>query len=472
MKLGNAGGAKGGQGDGDVKEGRTEAKPDSVPATTTRAGEPQARWAWVEPSVWTTRMLGTLETGVKGGRWYSLFDKVHSEANLRAAYRKVAANKGAPGVDHVTTMRFGERLDEELRGLQEDLRTGRYRPSAIRRVLIPKPGRPGEFRPLGIPTVRDRVAQTALRNVLEPIFEVGFAEHSYGFRPQRSAKDALRRVEKLIGEGYAFVVDADIKGYFDAIPHDKLLDRVRARVTDGAVLALLDAYLTQKVLEGLKEWIPAGGTPQGAVISPLLANAYLDPLDHRIARRYEMVRYADDFVILCRTGAEAQEALAEVQEWMANAGLTLHPDKTRLVNLDAGEVFDFLGYTLGRKTRRPSKRSLSRFRETVRQRTPRKAGKSLAVIIKSLNRTLEGWFQYFKHAKRTLMGDLDSWIRKRLRGILWRQGHNKGLVPKTANWRWPTKHFDQFELFSLARARAEAVRVRAAGRPSTGEPCA
>jgi RNA-directed DNA polymerase len=417
-------------------------------------------------------MLGTLETGVKGGRWYSLFDKVYTAANLRAAYRKVAANKGAPGVDHVTTERFGQRLDSEIATLHEDLRAGRYRPSAIRRVEIPKPGRPGEVRPLGIPTVRDRVVQTALRNVLEPIFEAGFAEHSYGFRPGRSAKDALRRVEALIGEGLVHVVDADIKGYFDAIPHAKLLDRVREKVTDGAVLALLDAYLTQKIMTDAKEWTPTGGTPQGAVISPLLANAYLDPLDHRIARRFEMVRYADDFVILCRTREDALDALAEVKEWMAEAGLLLHPDKTRLVDLSARETFDFLGYTLGRGVRRPSKRSLGRLRDAVRAHTPRTGGKSLAAVIAPLNRTLRGWFQYFQHAKRRILNELDGWIRKRLRGILWRHGKHRGLVPKTANYRWSNAFFDREGLFSLARARTEAVRVRYAGRPPTGEPCA
>lgn len=401
-----------------------------------------------------------------------MFDKVRNEANLRAAFRKVAANKGAPGVDHVTTTRFGQRLDEELAVLREDLRAGRYRPAAIRRVQIPKPGRPGEFRPLGIPTVRDRVVQTALRNVLEPIFEAGFAEHSYGFRPGRSTKDALRRVERLIGGGAAFVVDADIKGYFDAIPHAKLLDRVREKVTDGAVIALLEAFLTQKVMEGLEAWTPREGTPQGAVISPLLANVYLDPLDHRIARRFEMVRYADDFVILCSTRQEAEDALAEVRAWMAEAGLTLHPEKTRLVDLSAGETFDFLGYTLGRGTRRPSDKAQSRLRDAVRAKTPPTIGRSLDAVIAPLNRMLRGWFQYFQHTKRWILEKLDSWIRRRLRGILWRQDKNRGLVPRTANKRWPTKFFEQHGLFSLAKARDEIVRVRSAGRPPTGEPCA
>ena len=218
-------------------------------------------------------------------------------------------------------------------------------------------------------------------------------------------------------------------------------------------------------------WTPTGGTPQGAVISPLLANACLDPLDHRIARRFKMVRYADDFVILCRTEGEAREALAEVREWMAEAGLTLHPDKTRLVNLEARETFDFLGYTLGRDTRRPSKRSLSRFRDAVRALTPRKVGKSLDAVVKPLNRLLRGWFRYFQHAKRWLLKELDGWIRKRLRGILWMQTHHKGLVPKTANWRWPTAYFDKFALFSLVRVHAETPRVRRTGTTDRRAVC-
>jgi RNA-directed DNA polymerase len=455
-----------------VKDRRTEARPDAVSAAASHAGETQARWTWVEPSVWTTRMLVTLEAGVKGGRWYSLFDKVYNEANLRAAAHKVIANAGKPGVDHVTTTRFGQRLDEELAKLREDLRTGRYRPAAIRRVQIPKPGRPGELRPLGIPTVRDRVVQTALRNVLEPIFEMGFAVHSYGFRPKHSTKDALRRVESLLRDGAAFVVDADIKGYFDAIPHARLLERVREKVTDGAVLALLDAFLTQRIMEGLEEWTPGGGTPQGAVISPLLANVYLDPLDHRIARRFEMVRYADDFVILCSTREDAEVALADVREWMAEAGLTLHPAKTRLVDLAAGETFDFLGYTLGRGVRRPSDKALSRLRDAVRAKTPPKAGRTLAAVIVPLNRMLRGWFQYFQHGPARLLSGLDAWIRKRLRGILWRQAKGRGLAPKTANRRWRNALFDELGLYSLARARADILRARSAGRPPTGEPCA
>lgn len=399
-------------------------------------------------------------------------DKVHRLANLEAAHRKVAANKGAPGVDHVTTKRFKQRAATELPALKEALRSGSYRPQSIRRVQIPKPGRPGEFRPLGIPTVRDRVVQTALRNVMEPIFEAGFAEHSYGFRPGRSTKDALRRVSQLIEEGFAFVVDADIKGYFDAIPHDKLMDRVREKVADGAVLALVESFLTQRVMDGLSEWTPGGGTPQGAVISPLLANAYLDPLDHRMAVEFEMVRYADDFVILCRTAQDAARALDLVREWTAEAGLTLHPEKTRIVDLSTGGSFDFLGFTLGRDKPRVSRRSLSRFRDRVRELTPRVSGKSLDAVLKPLNRVLSGWFAYFKHAEAPQFRGLERWVRQRIRAILWHHARKKGRPSARANILWPNNYLAKAGLFSFAAARIRVLQARSSGRPPTGEPCA
>ena len=274
----------------DAKEDQLEAVSDR----TIRAREILTRWGWVEPTVWTERMLTALIEGVKGGVWYSLIDKVHPERNLRAAYFRVAENKGAAGVDHVTVTMFERRLDENMEALSVALRTGTYRPQAIRRHYIPKPGSQ-ERRPLGIPTVRDRVVQTALRQVLEPIFERDFATHSYGFRPGKGCKDALRRVDELLKAGYTHVVDADLKSYFDTIPHDRLLALMAKKVSDGKVLSLIDAFLHQGVLDGLEEWTPEQGTPQGAVISPLLSNIYLDPLDHLMAGSgFEMVRYADD----------------------------------------------------------------------------------------------------------------------------------------------------------------------------------
>jgi RNA-directed DNA polymerase len=242
-------------------------------------------------------MLTALETnGVRGGKWHSLIDKVYALPNLMAAWAEVRANKGAAGVDRQTIEHYERELEANLVRLSEQLRDGSYVPQAVRRVWIPRPGSQ-QGRPLGIPTVRDRVVQTALRNVLEPICEVGFAAHSYGFRPGRGCQDAWRRVEQLLDAGYTFVVDADLKSHFDTIPHAKMRAQMVEKIADGRVLALLDAFLSQEVMSTLGATTPEAGTPQGAVISPLLSNIYLDPLDHLMAAQgWEMVRYADDFV--------------------------------------------------------------------------------------------------------------------------------------------------------------------------------
>ena len=399
-------------------------------------------------------MLTALEQGVKGGTWYSLIDKVHPEATLRAAFHDVAANRGAPGCDHVTIEQFADDLDGELRRLSDGLRTGTYRPQPILRRWIPKPGST-EKRPLGIPTVRDRVVQTALRMVLEPIFEKDFAAHSYGFRPNRGCKDALRRVDELLKAGYVHVVDADLKSYFDTIPHDRLMAAVRRKVTDGRVLRLLEAFLTQRILDDAEAWTPEGGTPQGAVVSPLLSNIYLDPLDHLLAGHgYEMVRYADDFVVLCRTPEEALAALAAVQQWTAQAGLTLHPTKTRVIDART-EGFDFLGYRFEGGHRRPRTKSLQKLKDAIRATTPRTAGRSLSAIIVDVNRTLRGWFAYFKHSHATTFPPLDGWTRRRLRNILRKQLGRSGIARGGENLRWPNAYFAKQGLFSLRDAHAQ-----------------
>ena len=337
-------------------------------------------------------MLTALENGVRGGKWYSLMDKVHSLANLRGAFALVKANQGSPGVDHETIEMFEERLEHNLCRLAEALRSGTYRPQAIKRVWIPKPGTK-EKRPLGIPTVRDRVVQAALRNVLEPIFERDFACHSYGFRPGHGCKDALRRVDALLHQGYAYVVDADLKSYFDTIPHDLLMARIREKIADNPVLALVDSFLRQRVMDTLEGWIPETGTPQGAVMSPLLSNIYLDPLDHLMAGHHiQMVRYADDFVILCRTEGEALRALALVQTWTAQASLTMHPVKTRIVDATAPGGFDFLGYHFEQGIRGPRSKSLKKLKDAIRVQTRRCNGHSLCEIISTINRILVGWF--------------------------------------------------------------------------------
>jgi RNA-directed DNA polymerase len=438
-----------------VTDAAPTSQPTTVPSGATHVGAVRARWAWTAPEVWTERMLTALEQGVRGGRWYTLMDKVCAVSTLRAAFARVKANRGAAGVDHVTVAMFEARLDANLTALSALLRDGTYRPQAIRRHWIPKG--PRERRPLGIPTVRDRVVQTALRLVLEPIFDVTFADHSYGFRPRRGAKDALRRVNALLRAGYRHVVDADLQTYFDTIPHAPLRAQVASKVSDSRVLALVDAFLRQPIFEGLTQWTVEEGTPQGAVISPLLANLYLDPLDHIVATAgFEMVRYADDFVILCRTAADAQQALAIVQRWTDTAGLRLHPEKTHLVDLQQPGGFDFLGYHFEGRFRLPRKKSLRKLKDTVRQKTRRTHGHSLTVIIDDLNRTLRGWFEYFKHCRRTAFVPIDGWVRMRLRCILRHRLGKRGRGIRFAHQQWPRRFFAAHGLFSLVQAHAAA----------------
>lgn len=428
----------------------------AVPARAKQAGEIRGRWSWVDPSVWTQRMLTALEVGVKGGQWYSLIDKVYEPRNLSAAYQKVKRNQGSAGVDHVTIAQFSDHLERNLEALTKNLQDGRYRPQAIRRVWIPKPGS-SEKRPLGIPTVRDRVVQGSLRNVLEPIFERDFAEHSYGFRPGRSAKDALRRVSKLLKAGYTHVVDADLRSYYDTIPHQGLLARIAAKVSDGRVLDLVGAFLDQEVMAGMEHWTPEEGTPQGAVISPLLSNIYLDPLDHHMAEQgYEMVRYADDFVVLCRSREQAERALAEVGTWTAAAGLCLHPDKTRIVDATQPGGFDFLGYHFERGYRWPSPKSLKKHKDTIRAHTKRANGHSLQEIIRRVNTVRRGWFEYFKHSHWPTFEFLDGWVRMRLRSILRHRQGKRGRGRGLDHHRWPNAFFAEHGLFSYVTAYAQA----------------
>jgi RNA-directed DNA polymerase len=400
-------------------------------------------------------MLAALEQGVKGGKWYSLIDKLQSETTLRAAFAQVEANRGAAGVDHVSVEHYAKEVDANLRRLSEELRTGSYLPQQIRRHYIPKPGS-GEMRPLGIPTVRDRVVQTALRMVMEPIFERDCAAHSYGFRPNRGCKDALRRVQELLNTGYVHIVDADLKSYFDTIPKDRLTALIDRKVSDGRIMTLIASFLEQGVLDGEQEWTPEQGTPQGAVVSPLLSNIYLDPLDHLMAARgFEMVRYADDFVVMCRSQEDATAALAVVQQWTVSAGLTLHPTKTRLVD-EREQGFDFLGYHFEAGKRWPRSKSRKKLRDTIRAKTKRTSGHSMTQIIADVNRTLRGWFEYFKHSYRPTFRMEDGFIRRRLRSILRKRSCRKGSAKANGadQTRWTNAYFVALGLFSLQQAHA------------------
>jgi len=406
-------------------------------------------------------MVSALVNGVKGGRWFSLIDKVMAPATLQAAWDKVQANRGAAGVDGQSIEGFERQAELYLRELADGLRDGSYRPQPVRRVEIPKGD--GRTRPLGIPAVKDRIVQTALKLVIEPIFEVKFCPTSYGFRPGRGCKDALREVDRLIREGFTFVVDADLESYFDTIPHERLMHRIEERISDGRLLALLRAFLGQDVLHGLERWRPTAGTPQGAVISPLLANIYLHPQDELMASRgYRMVRYADDFVVLCKSREEAEAALALVQQWVAGNGLRLSPHKTHVGDCrQPGQGFEFLGYRFEAGRRLVRKKSLDRFKDSIRSKTGRTRGDSLERIIADLNPMLRGWFEYFKHARHRTFVVLDQFIRRRLRTLLRKQTKRSGVgLTRADHQRWPNAFFAQAGLLALTEARHAARHSR------------
>lgn len=445
-----------------VNTGKAQDKVSAVSEKAKQGTETPVRdWAWVEATIWSERMLSALENGVKGGKWYSLIDKVTRQTTLQAAWHKVMRNQGSAGVDGQSIERFAVRSEVYLSELLQALKERSYRPQAIRRVDIPKGE--GKSRPLGIPTVKDRIVQTAVKLVLEPIFEAQFREGSYGFRPGRGCKDALRAVDKGLKGGYTHVVDADLSSYFDTIPHERLMQRVQERIGDGAVLELVGSFLRQDIMQEGKSWTPTGGTPQGAVISPLLANLYLHPLDELMqAEGYRMVRYADDFVILCASRDAADKALQMVSTWVAENGLTLHPDKTHIGDCrQAGEGFDFLGYRFEAGQRYVRKKSLQRLKERMRWQTRRTRGDSLARIVNDLNPMLKGWFAYFKHAHERTFGTLDAQIRRRLRAWLRKREKRPGFGRcREDHKRWPNAYFAEAGLFALHTAWQAARQSR------------
>jgi RNA-directed DNA polymerase len=406
-------------------------------------------------------MLAALGNGVRGGKWFSLIDKVYRPQTLKAAWHKVKSNAGAAGVDGQSVERFESRAEQYLEELEQALKAGQYRPQPIRRVEIPKGG--GKLRPLGIPVVKDRIVQTALKLVIEPIFEREFEDSSFGFRPGRGCKEALRKVDELIKEGYVHVVDADLDSYFDSIPKEPLMSEVSERISDGKVLELIRAFLNQDIIEGMKRWTPVGGTPQGAVISPLLANIYLHPLDrHMREKGCRMVRYADDFVVLCPTAQQAQGALGEVRAWVEQKGLRLNADKTHVGDCrQAGQGFEFLGYRFEAGQRWVRPKSFKALRERIRMKTRRTRGESLARIITNLNPMLRGWFNYFKHAHSVAQLGIDGFVRRRLRAILRKQEKRPGMGKCFHDHlRWPNTFFAAQGLFTITAARVLASQSR------------
>jgi RNA-directed DNA polymerase len=409
--------------------------------------------------IWTEAMAA-LQTGVKGGKWHSLIDKVSRPETLRLGWTQVERNAGAAGVDRMSVERFAQARDFYLTELAGALRDGSYTPQPVRRVYIPKgKGR----RPLGIPAVKDRVVQAALKLVIEPIFEHEFEPRSFGFRQGLGCKDALREVDRYVKAGYCWVVDADLQSYFDTIPHAALLAKVGNRIADGRVLELVGQFLKQDIMDDMKRWTPTAGSPQGAVISPLLANIYLHELDVEMREAgLVMIRYADDTVVLCRSREEAQSALARMQAWVTANGLTLHPDKTHLGDCRLeGQGFEFLGYRFEAGKRWVRKKSLMSLKDKIRAKTKRNEGNSIVYVIASLNPTLRGWYGYFQHAHRFTFSTIDGFVRRRLRAMLRKQKHRPGQGRCLHDHKqWPNAFFADLGLFTMSKAHKLARQSR------------
>jgi len=376
-----------------------------------------------------------------------LIDKVYKRKNLEIAWERVRANHGAGGIDGESIEAFGEGLEERLARLHEELRTDSYAPQPVRQVRIPKAGKPGEWRMLGIPTIFDRVCQQAVLNRLEPIFEPVFDDANFGYRRGRSTKDALRKVWKEIEAGREWIVDADLKDFFGSVDHGKLLALVAQRVSDGRILRLIEAMLTAGRYGEGRLFPTERGTPQGGVASPLLSNILLTPFDREMrSKGYQLTRYADDWVITCTSATEARAALGSASRVLKELGVNINPQKTRIVHVRHG--FEFLGYKIKRgrqlslpaaKIRSgarsgalyafPREKSVQRFMDQVRQRTQRRVPLNTEELIDSINPVLRGWGNYFKRAHvRKLFNRLDRWIVRRI----WSHRHQRW---RCAGWK-------------------------------------
>jgi RNA-directed DNA polymerase len=418
------------------------------------------KYGWVEAGIWTDRMLIALENGVKGNKWYSLMDKVYNFETLWIAWTKVRKNRGAAGIDQISIERFSNEAIKYICEMEESLKTGMYKPNYVKRVQIPKGN--GKARPLGIPTVKDRIVQTAIKMVLEPIWEKEFYCESYGFRPNKSAHQAIIEVDRFVKLGYTHIVDADILEYFDNIPHDLLIGKIKDKIADGKLLAVIKLFLKQGIMEGTNKWKPTQGTPQGAVLSPLLSNIYLHSLDQDMIKAgFKMIRYADDFVVLCKTKEQAIVALSLIQTWVKENKLQLHPEKTQIGNcMIQKQSFEFLGYKFENGYRFVRKKSYCRLKDKIRELTKRANGYSLEKNIKRLNRILVGWFNYFKLAQGQIFRDTDRMIRRRLRAILRKRERRPGMGKTLDDHKkWENIFFAEQGLFILKEAKARWLKA-------------
>lgn len=370
--------------------------------------------------------------------WYSLYDKVYRMENLLSAFEQIRKNKGAPGIDKVTIEEYEKELESNLEALQQKLKAKTYRAKPVRRKYIRKDD--GKMRPLGIPTVEDRVVQAAVRNIIEPIFEEEFLPSSYGFRPGISAHMALDQVTEYLNQGYVHVVDADLQSYFDTIPHEQLIKRIRKRITDGTVLNLIREFLTAGVMEEQTYQETNEGAPQGGVLSPLLSNIYLHQLDMLMAERGQrIVRFADDFIILCKSQKGAERVMRGVTKYLEEElGLTVHPTKSKVVD-STKEPFTFLGYEFYRNIRRVDPKKLRKFKDKVKRKTRKNQTVDIQILIREkLNPLVRGWGNYFgKGNVKTLFKGLDAWIRRRLRMVQlrsWRHVKNLHRVLRRKGW--------------------------------------
>lgn len=394
-------------------------------------------------------------------KWYSLIDKIWAMPNMEEAFKEVKRNRGAAGVDGVTIKAFEFGVEDNVQILQRELREKTYKPRPVKRVYIPKAD--GSKRPLGIPTVRDRVVQASVRRIIEPIFEAKFLDCSFGFRPNRSAHMALEKIRKDLMDGYVYVIDADLKSYFDTIPHDKLMSLVREEIVDGSVIRLLESFLQAGIMEGGSFHLNEKGTPQGGVISPLLANIYLHPLDELMTERgHRITRYADDFVICCKSQKGAERVLKSVTRFLEQKlGLIVHPEKTKIVN-NMNEPFVFLGYEFKQAYWvKPSEKSIKKFKSKVKEITKRNQTVNIEKLIKErLNPYLRGWGNYFGHwHSKTLLTKFDAWIRRRLRSVQLRSWRKiKKLHRELRRRKWKGE-LPQLRMYAWRSSKCEPVHV-------------